>query len=312
MRRTRPRNGGSISASERESENIFDSTDRRNIPTDLLRTFVAIYELGSFTKAAHMFELTQPAISAHMRRLESIIGADLIEKNISGVNLTTRGAEILRYAQRMLSINDQIVSYGARRSSLQVIRLGIPNLFAPTKLRRIVNECRDKVGSSRLQICCDHSTGLLRSISNGYLDLAFTLGDDDEMKNALASWANPLVWVRSPDFRLDPGRPVPLVSSPNLLVPDRMAMEALEQANQRYEIAFTAFDMMARRSAVAAGLGYMTVMTSLVPDDLVVEQPGALPQLPSITTGILTREDLDTTELKPLIYALEAIFAPSQ
>ena len=35
---------------------------------------------GSFTKAAHLFNLTQPAVSAHMRRLESIIGADLIVK----------------------------------------------------------------------------------------------------------------------------------------------------------------------------------------------------------------------------------------
>ena len=51
-------------------------------------------------------------------------------------------------------------------------------------------------------------------------------------------------------------RPVPLVSSPNLLLPDRLAMAALEQANRRYEIVFTAFDTLARRAAAAAGLGY--------------------------------------------------------
>src|SRR5881394_2322971 len=64
------------------------SSGKTNIPTDLLRTFVAICELGSFTKTANLLDLTQPAVSAHMRRLESMIGADLITKSLTGVVLT--------------------------------------------------------------------------------------------------------------------------------------------------------------------------------------------------------------------------------
>src|SRR5882757_3359182 len=101
MRRTRPRNGGNPS----EEDDKLGPTDKANIPTDLLRTFIAICELGSFTKAANLFGLTQPAVSAHMRRLESIIGSDLIEKNTSGVKLTHCGGEVLRQARRILSIN---------------------------------------------------------------------------------------------------------------------------------------------------------------------------------------------------------------
>ena len=85
--------------------------DKANIPTDLLRTFVAICELGSFTKAAHLFGLTQPAVSAHMRRLETIIGSDLIEKNMSGVKLTVCGGEVLRQARRILAIEPPFVGY---------------------------------------------------------------------------------------------------------------------------------------------------------------------------------------------------------
>ena len=93
MRKTRPRQGGKVSVQEPAREKIVGPkivgpSDKINIPTDLLRTFVAIYQLGSFTKAAHLFELTQPAVSAHMRKLESLIGADLIERNVAGVNLT--------------------------------------------------------------------------------------------------------------------------------------------------------------------------------------------------------------------------------
>src|SRR2546425_8322515 len=121
MRRARTRNGGGASATDEEAERGPSASERASIPTDLLRTFVAICELGSFTKAAHMFGLTQPAVSSHMRRLESMIGADLLQKSLAGVTLTDCGAEVLRCARRILSINDQIVSSVGLQPILQVI-----------------------------------------------------------------------------------------------------------------------------------------------------------------------------------------------
>ena len=46
-----------------------------NLQTDLLRTFVSIVDLGSFTKAGAALGRTQPAISLQMRRLEELVGA---------------------------------------------------------------------------------------------------------------------------------------------------------------------------------------------------------------------------------------------
>lgn len=283
------------------------AADKINIPTDLLRTFVAICELGSFTKAAHRFNLTQPAVSAHMRRLEAIIGADLIVKNLSGVTLTDSGSDVLRHARRLLAVNDQIVGSGGQQPGLQVIRIGIPNIFAPIKLGPILSACRGKAGNARLQVCCDHSFGLLRSVNSGYLDIVLTMGDKEEMKNALSSWPEEVVWGRAPDFVLAPDAIVPLVSSPNLLFPDRMAREALERANRPYEVAFTAFDTLARRAAAAAGIGYLSIPGLILPPPLVKEARGVLPDLPSVTVGIIARDDLDTTELEPLLATFEAV-----
>src|SRR5947199_9655085 len=109
MRKSRQRDGDVI---EPEVASESSPTGITNIPTDLLRSFVAICELGSFTKPAHLFDLTQPAVSAHMRRLESMIGADLIEKSLSGITLTECGTEVLRCARRILAINEQNVSGG--------------------------------------------------------------------------------------------------------------------------------------------------------------------------------------------------------
>jgi len=308
MTRGRQRNGDVI---ESEGGGETSPSGITNIPTDLLRTFVAICELGSFTKAAHLFELTQPAVSAHMRRLESMIGADLIEKSLSGVTLTECGAEVLRYARRMLAINDQIVSGGGLQSQAQVIRLGIPNLYAPTVLGRILEEREAIGGEFRLQVRCDHSRGLLRSVRSGYLELAALFASEADLDQAVVHWSEDLVWVRSHDFVHNPDEPVPLVSSPNLLLPDRAGMAALELANRRYEIVFTAFDTLARRAAAAAGIGYFALPRSVVTPPLAIEEPGVLPDLPKVNMGIFARDDLDTTALAPLVARIERVFTQS-
>jgi DNA-binding transcriptional LysR family regulator len=117
--------------------------------------------------------------------------------------------------------------------------------------------------------------------------------------------------VKSPDFVLNLDEPVPLVSSPNLLLPDRAGMAALELANRRYEIVFTAFDTLARRAAAAAGLGYFALPRSVVTPPLAIEEPGVLPDLPKVKMGIFARDDLDATALAPLIARIEGVFTQS-
>jgi DNA-binding transcriptional LysR family regulator len=286
---------------------------RNNIPTDLLRTFVAICELGSFTKTAHLLDLTQPAVSAHMRRLESMIGADLITKSLTGVVLTECGAEVLRHARRMLAINDQIVSGSGVEAQPQVVRVGIPNIHAPVVLAGILREGAAFRDQYRLQVRCDHSHGLIRSVRSGYLELAATqFMNEGDQANALSQWTEDLVWVKAKGFVLKPDQPIPLVSSPNLLLPDRLGMAALEAANRPYEIVFTAFDTLARRAAAAAGLGYFAIPRSAVADTLVVETPGLLPELPQVQMGIIARDDLDTRALAPLIKKIEELFSATR
>jgi DNA-binding transcriptional LysR family regulator len=295
---------------------VFDADKHRpnfwqgqiNIPTELLRTFVAVYELGSYTKAAQLFDLTQPAVSAHMKKLESILGGDLIEKKSSGISLTARGEQAMKSARRLLAINDELVVACGTQSPLQGIRLGIPNISAEG-LREIIDVFRREAGHGRIKISCDHSNGLLQSIRSGYLDLAFVFADKADMANAVASWPEDLVWVRAPDLILKPGAVVPLISSPNWLVPDRRATEALDRAKQPYEIVFSAFDGSSRMAAVGAAVGCLAIPRSHVPPSLVIEDGGVLPELAPMTAGIIIREDLDAGELRPIIAALRAIFS---
>jgi DNA-binding transcriptional LysR family regulator len=151
---------------------MFAESIKTNVPTDLLRTLVTVCEFRSFTKAAQLLQLTQPAVIQQIRKLEIIIGSEIIDRRLSGINLTESGLEILKSAQRLLSINDQIVFESGNDIGLQIIRLGVPNLFARSVLPKIVAEIRSQAPSAQLQICCDNSPNVLRMLRLGYLDIA--------------------------------------------------------------------------------------------------------------------------------------------
>src|ERR1043166_783547 len=81
-----------------------------NIPTELLRTLIAVVDMRSFTRAAQSLGVTQPAVSAQVKRLQVLLGGELFDRDAPGVTLTAKGEVVVNYARRLLSINDQIMS----------------------------------------------------------------------------------------------------------------------------------------------------------------------------------------------------------
>lgn len=74
-----------------------------NIPTELFRSFLAISKHGSFAKAAEELNLTESEISAQMKRLQRLLGGDLLVKKAEGAGLTELGLVVESYAQRLLT-----------------------------------------------------------------------------------------------------------------------------------------------------------------------------------------------------------------
>ncbi|MET0402976.1 MAG: LysR family transcriptional regulator, partial [Cystobacter sp.] len=71
----------------------------KNLDLNLLRVFVVVAEAGSVTEAAQRLYLTQPAVSAALRRLASTVGAPLFVRSGRGLALTTRGQTLLATAK---------------------------------------------------------------------------------------------------------------------------------------------------------------------------------------------------------------------
>ena len=112
----------------------------RNLPTDLLRTFVNVTELGGFSKAGSQIGRSQPAVSLQIKRLEELLDTELLIRNGRQLKMTEKGEMLLSYARQILKLNDQAVSSLTRQKLSGHIRLGIPNEFAISFLPNILGK----------------------------------------------------------------------------------------------------------------------------------------------------------------------------
>ena len=104
--------------------------ERTNIPIEIVRTLVVIAETGSFSKAGRKLGLSQPAISAQVKRLQFLVSGPMFNRVPGGVSLTALGELVLAHARKLLAANDQILLLGgAVVHEPQPLRLGLSTLF---------------------------------------------------------------------------------------------------------------------------------------------------------------------------------------
>jgi MoxR-like ATPase len=75
------------------------------IDVDQLRTFIAIVETGSFTKAAEVVHKTQSAVSMQIKRLEERLDRPIFARDGRASKLTEDGERLLDYARRIIKLN---------------------------------------------------------------------------------------------------------------------------------------------------------------------------------------------------------------
>jgi len=283
----------------------------RNIPIELLRAFVAIAEHGSITRAGEELNLTQPAISAQIKRLQALLGGDVFVKKGLGVGLSDLGMAVESYARRILSLNDQIISISGQGPTRETIHIGIQNVFARVVLEEVANRC----GTSQNRRChyfCSNVAVMSEKLKSGYVDLVFMLAYSESRLNMLAGWYEKLAWVGAPhQSALADGEPIPIVGWENGFI-DRKVIEILDESEVPYRIVFNAGDTTALVAAVNAGMGFMITPERAVPHSLVVARDPVLPKLPELRAGVFCKEGFDLRRNKSLVEAfLSAVQPPN-
>jgi LysR family hydrogen peroxide-inducible transcriptional activator len=75
-----------------------------------LRYLVAVADTGHFGQAAERCFISQPTLSAQLKKLEEYLGVQLIERQSRGATLTQAGAQIVARARLILSASDEVVT----------------------------------------------------------------------------------------------------------------------------------------------------------------------------------------------------------
>jgi DNA-binding transcriptional LysR family regulator len=93
-----------------------------------LRYFVALADAGSFTHAAEQMFIAQPTLSQQIRRLEEIVGTQLLQRRREGLQLTKAGAVLLDASRTVLSLVDHEVNRTRQAAGLgrQRLRVVVP------------------------------------------------------------------------------------------------------------------------------------------------------------------------------------------
>lgn len=266
--------------------------NRHNIPTELLRTLITVVDLRSFTKAAHALGVTQPAVSAQIKRLQFLLGTELLDKSAPGVSLTSAGETVVDYARRLLCINDQILDLAAPRLAAQTLRIGMTSDFAVPALGPAL--ARFRVGASDLRFIFrgGSADALQRDLREGDLDVLIALSATGSAPDNAHHWLEELVWVGLPTTRLDAARPLPVVSYGEECLFHRTAVAALHRIGRDHVMVFVGATIASLYSAVLAGFGVMVWPRNRVADlpGLVVCEDKSLPPLPDVLCAVFVRE----------------------
>ncbi|GAA4990692.1 DNA-binding transcriptional LysR family regulator [Nonomuraea thailandensis] len=137
---------------------------------DLLRTFLAVHRTGSITAAAQTLGLSQPAVTAQVKTLESTLDRPLFDRLPRGVAPTPAADELARRVAPGLDALDEVVA--AELPSGEAVHLGGPAEFlSEVVMPMLAPLVRDGL---RLRVTLGLSDDLLHDLAAGRLDLVLS------------------------------------------------------------------------------------------------------------------------------------------
>src|SRR6202521_5090756 len=148
------------------------------IDIDQLRTFIAIVEAGSFTKAAEVVHKTQSAVSMQMKRLEERLARAVFARDGRASKLTEDGERLLDYARRIVKLNVEALAAFNDAELSGRVRLGVPDDYADRYLPEIMARFSRVYPGVELTVSCQSSTSLFERIDGNELDLAIVTDCD--------------------------------------------------------------------------------------------------------------------------------------
>jgi DNA-binding transcriptional LysR family regulator len=257
------------------------------IDTDQLRTFIAIAETGSFTKAAEVVHKTQSAVSMQMKRLEERLDRPIFGRDGRASKLTEDGERLLDYARRIVKLNMEALAAFSRAELSGRVRLGVPDDYADRFLPEIMARFSRAYPGVELTVFCQPSIDLTALIRSNEIDLAIVTncGGGGPMK---IFRRERVLWVSSTRHAAHLEERLPLALGRPSCVWRQSAIDHLDRAGRSYRLLYSSANSGAVAAAVLAGLAVSVFPESgLRPGMRVLTPAEGFPELPSCSIGLI-------------------------
>ncbi|TPN82493.1 LysR family transcriptional regulator [Mesorhizobium sp. CU2] len=260
---------------------------------NLLKTFVAVVESGSLSNAAPRVGRSQSAVSMQMQRLEDMVGNQLLVRGPRTVTPNAIGEDFLIYARRLLKLSDEAWASVTRPKETGSVRLGVPDDYAAFLLPPVLSRFAEDHPLVTVELVCEQSTALVKTLAEGRLDLAIVTRLPDQPLDVIR--LERFVWVASPNHVAWQADPLPVALFEPGCAARMNVLEALGDADRSYRCTYSSASLLGLIAVVQAGLAVAGLAQRSVPPSLrIVGAHEGLPALPDLEIGIL-RNLLSTT-----------------
>ena len=173
----------------------------------MIRTFVQITKLGSFTKAARHLAMTQSTVSLQMKSLEEKLQVELFDRSGRRPTLNAKGRTFLKKALQLIRLYDEMIEDITNYDELiGALHIGAVNTIMSGILPNALLALRTNHPGLETHISCGLSENLMYQVDAGEIDAALVSEPPFKLDDNL-SWSSicsePLVLI------------TPLTSEPN-------------------------------------------------------------------------------------------------
>ena len=181
----------------------------RNLDLTALRSFVTVADAGGVTRAAGLLNLTQSAVSMQLKRLEESLDVPLLDRSSRQIAVTPQGEQLLSYARRMLTLNDEALQKMTSQDFEGEVSLGVPHdiiyPYIPPVLRRFAAD----FPRMQIKLVSAPTRKLIEIFARGEVDVIITT-EEQPGEGGEALVTLPLVWVGATGGTAYRQRPLPV------------------------------------------------------------------------------------------------------
>lgn len=239
------------------------------LDVESLRTFLAVLDWGSMSRAATHLGLSKSAVSWKIKRLEERVGRPLLVRDGHDFQLTRDGRALLTDARIIVETHDRAVRRLSSSDFTGTIRVGSNEEVGAARLAGILGRFRLLHPGATIEFVVNQSRVLAREITRNRVDVALLQVTEDEvLADDVLLWTETLRWATRVDTPHDTGT-VPLITYGTNGFYRPVSEPILERHGVRYRYTITAPSSESVLAAVEAGLGVAVLAERFLGGDVV-------------------------------------------